>query len=230
MDPRPGLHQSSPAELKARLEAERRGTPFLVLRAEGEQQHIIELTAERSPLTVGRQPASDVALTWDDQISRAHAEIECIGEVWTIADDGRSRNGSFVNGERVHGRRSLRHGDVVAVGRTTLTYVAPLAAGEDSTAMAGRRTPLPISPAQRRVLVALCRPFGEGRFATSPSNRELAAELCLSVETVKFHLHALFEVFELADVPQHQKRAALARLALERGAVTPHELRDDPPS
>jgi DNA-binding CsgD family transcriptional regulator len=96
--------------------------------------------------------------------------------------------------------------------------------------MAGRRRPLQISPAQRRVLVALCRPFGEGPFATSPSNRELAAELCLSVETVKFHLHALFEVFGLADVPQHQKRAALARLALERGAVTPHELRDEPPS
>jgi len=221
-----GLHQSSPAELKRRLEAERRGTPFLVLRDDGHRQRIIELTAERSPLSVGRQPASDVALTWDDQVSRAHAEIECIGDVWTLADDGRSRNGSFVNGERIHGRRSLRHGDVVAVGRTALTYVAPLAPAEQSTAFAAGPPTLCISPAQRRVLVALCRPSSDARFAVSPSNRELAGVLSLSVETVKFHLHALFAVFGLAEVPQHQKRATLVRLALEQGVVTPQELSD----
>lgn len=220
------LHRSSPAELKARLEAERRGTPFVVLRDDRDRQHIVELTPERSPLTVGRQPASDIALTWDDQVSRAHAEIECIGDVWTLADDGRSRNGSFVNGERVHGRRPLRPGDMVTIGRTTLAYVAPAPHGDDSTAPAARRSPPPISAAQRRVLVALCRPLANGGFATPPSNRELAAALSLSVETVKFHLHALFEAFGLADVPQHQKRASLARIALEQGLIAPHELRD----
>ncbi len=221
-----GLHQSTPAELKRRLEAERRGTPFLVLRDDGDRQHIIELTAERSPLTVGRQPASDVALTWDDQVSRAHAEIECIGEVWTLSDDGRSRNGSFVNGERIHGRRSLRHGDVVAVGRTTLTYFAPLASAEQSTALAAGTPTLSVSPAQRRVLVALCRPYADTRFAVSPSNRELAESLSLSVETVKFHLHALFALFGLDELPQHRKRATLARQALERGAILPRDLQD----
>ena len=228
MEPPYGLHQSSPEELKRRLEAERRGRPFLVLRDDAHRQHIVELAPEHSPLRVGRQPTSDVALTWDDQVSRAHAEIECIGDVWTLADDGRSRNGSFVNGERVHGRRSLRHGDVLAVGRTTLTYVAPLAPAEQSTAFSAGPSVAPVSPAQRRVLVALCRPFGSSRFATSPSNRELATTLSLSVETVKFHLHALFEVFGLAHLPQHQKRAALARLALEQGVVTPHDLSDTP--
>ena len=74
--------------------------------------------------------------------------------------------------------------------------------------------------------MALCRPIGDGGFAVPPSNRELAAALSLSVETVKFHLHALFEAFGIADVPQHQKRAALARIALEQGVVSPHELRD----
>jgi FHA domain len=220
------LHTSSPAEIKARLEAERSGTPFLVFRDDRERQQIVELTPERSPLTVGRQPASDIALTWDDQVSRAHAEIECIGDVWTLADDGRSRNGSFVNGERVHGRRPLRHGDVVAIGRTSLAFVAPATGADESTAPAAKRSSVPISAAQRRVLVALCRPLVDGGFAAPPSNRELAAALSLSVETVKFHLHALFEALGLADVPQHQKRAALARIALEHGLVTPHELRD----
>ena len=160
-----------------------------------ERQQIVELTAAHSPLSIGRQAASDVALTWDDEVSRAHADVECIGDVWTLVDDGRSRNGSYVNGERVHGRRALRDGDVIAVGRTTLTYIAPLASrgGEH-----GRRRARPapqLSAAQRRVLVALCRPLAAARFATPPSNRELAAELYLSVETVKFHLHALFELF-----------------------------------
>jgi hypothetical protein len=218
------LHRSSPAEIKQRLEAERRGTPFLMFRDGDEGQRIVLLDSERSPFTIGRQATSDVALTWDDEVSRAHADIESIGQVWTLVDDGRSRNGSFVNEERVHGRRPLRHGDVIAIGRTTLTFVAPLADGDGSTAIGGRRASLALSAAQRRVLVALCRPYADSRFAAPPSNRELAAELYLSVETVKFHLHALFEAFGLVDVPQHRKRAELARLALERGVIRPREL------
>jgi hypothetical protein len=81
-----------------------------------------------------------------------------------------------------------------------------------------------LSAAQRRVLVALCRPFAASRFATPPSNRELADELYVSVETVKFHLHALFGLFGLTEVPQHRKRAVLAQLALEHGVVTRREL------
>jgi hypothetical protein len=206
------------------MEAERRGAPFLVYRDGDQRQRIVDLTAERSPLAVGRQPVSDVALTWDDEVSRAHADIECIGDVWTVVDDGRSRNGSFVNGDRVHGRRPLRHGDVLAIGRTRLTFVAPLTGGDRSTAAGARATIPAPSPAQRRVLVALCRPFAASRFATPPSNRELAAELCLSVETVKFHLHALFEAFEVTALPQHGKRAALAQRALEEGVIAQREL------
>jgi hypothetical protein len=220
----PRLHRSTPLELQKRLAAERRGTPFLLLRDDAGAQLIVELTAARSPITIGRQPASAVALTWDDEVSRAHADIECIGDVWTLIDDGRSRNGSFVNGERVHGRRPLRHGDVVAIGRTVLSFVAPAASAGGSTAVGRRRTPPEVSAAQRRVLVALCRPSARGRFAAPPSNRELAAELCVSVDTVKFHLHALFELLGLADVPQHRKRAALVQIALEQGVVTPREL------
>ena len=119
------LHRSTPLELKERLDAERRGTPFLLLRDGEERQLIVELTAARSPVTIGRQAASDVALTLDSEVSRTHADIERIGDVWTLVDDGRARNGTYVNGERVHGRRPLRDGDVIALGRTVVTYVAP---------------------------------------------------------------------------------------------------------
>ena len=87
-----------------------------LLRDGDERQLIVELTADHSPLTIGRQEASDVALTWDAEVSRAHADVERIGDLWTLVDDGRARNGTYVNGERVHGRRPLRDGDVIALG------------------------------------------------------------------------------------------------------------------
>ena len=217
------LHASSPAELAERMAAERRGAPFLLLRDDAGRQRIVPL---KGSLRVGRQPSSDLALPWDDEVSRAHAAIERIGDVWTVVDDGGSRNGSFVNGERVHGRRPLRDGDVLGFGRTRVTFVGP-APGERSTTAGTTTDAAPaLSPAQRRVLVALCRPFAVSRFATPPSNRALAAELVVSVETVKYHLHALFAVFGLEDVPQRQKRAQLVERALEAGVVQPHELRE----
>jgi pSer/pThr/pTyr-binding forkhead associated (FHA) protein len=219
-----GLHRSTPAELKARLDAERRGEPFLVVRDGAGSEHVMELDPERSPVTIGRQSASDVALEWDEQVSRTHADLERIGDVWTLVDDGRSRNGSFVNGERVHGRRPLRHGDVLAIGRSRLVFMAPAEPLDGSTAAAARPAAVELSPAQRRVLVELCRPFAESRFAAPPSNRELATALFLSVETVRFHLHALFEAFALDALPQHRKRVVLARRALEEGIVGPSDM------
>jgi pSer/pThr/pTyr-binding forkhead associated (FHA) protein len=221
-----GLHLSSPRELSERLDAERGGSPFLLLRDGDDRQRIVPLDGTRPSLTVGRQDSSDVALSWDPEVSRAHAGLERIGDVWTVVDDGRSRNGSFVNGERVHGRQALHDGDVLTFGGTRLTFVAPGEHADGSTAVAVRRAAPALSPAQRRVLVALCRPFASARFATPPSNRELAAELCLSVETVKFHLHALFATFGLEEVPQRQQRAQLAQCALEEGVIRVSDLRE----
>ena len=79
--------------------------------------------------------------------------------------------------------------------------------------------PPELSPARRRVLFALCRPLFEDPFAGPPSNREIADELVVSVETVKSHLHALFELFEVEDMPQNRKRSELVRRAFQRGAA-----------
>jgi DNA-binding NarL/FixJ family response regulator len=65
-----------------------------------------------------------------------------------------------------------------------------------------------VTPAQRRLLEALCRGGG----AVPPSNRQLADELGISVDTVKGTLSVLFERFGLEDLPQNAKRAALAAL------------------
>jgi pSer/pThr/pTyr-binding forkhead associated (FHA) protein len=211
----PALRSVTPAELSERLQAERRGVPFVLYLDGDGRQRIVELSDER-PLCIGRQPSSDIPLSWDTEVSRAHAMLERVGEEWTLVDDGLSRNGSYVNGQRVRARQRLADGDAIAVGRTLIVFAA--AAPElvpTETTRAG--APPALSAAQRRVLSALCRPFVEDAFAAPPSNREIAEQLVVSVETVKSHLHALFELFGVEDMPQNRKRAELVRRAFERG-------------
>jgi pSer/pThr/pTyr-binding forkhead associated (FHA) protein len=216
----PPLRSVTPAELAERLAAERRGTPLLVyLDGEG-RQRIFELGDGRPTACIGRDPEAEVPLTWDTEVSRAHAIVERLAGCWTLVDDGLSRNGTFLGGQRLRGRRRLRDGDAIAIGRTTLVFVA--AAGDAGTTQTTRYGgPPPLSPAQRRVLDALCAPVRDDRFAAPASNREIAETLVLSVDTVKSHLQALFEHFGVQDLPPNRKRHELVRRAFERGAVTP---------
>ena len=64
------------------------------------------------------------------------------------------------------------------------------------------------------------RPRWRAAYAAPAANREIAAQLFLSVETVKSHLHALFELFEVEDIPPSRKRAELVRRAFELGVIT----------
>src|SRR4051794_39346803 len=101
-------HAASPAELQERLHAEREGDPFLVFREDGGDQRIEVLDGGAGRVTVGRSPGNDIALTWDSEVSRLHAELEHIGDEWIISDEGLSRNGSFINGDPIGGPRPLR--------------------------------------------------------------------------------------------------------------------------
>ena len=214
----PPLRSVTPAELAERLAAERRGTPLLVyLDGEG-RQRIFELGDGGRTACIGRDPEAEVPLTWDTEVSRAHAIVERHAGCWTIVDDGLSRNGTFLGGERLRGRRRLRDGDAITIGRTTLVLVG--AAGEGGTTQTTRYGgPPPLSPAQRRVLDALCAPVRDDRFAAPASNREIAETLVLSVDTVKSHLQALFEHFGVQDLRPTRKRNELVRRAFERGSV-----------
>ncbi|HMJ36712.1 MAG TPA: FHA domain-containing protein [Baekduia sp.] len=220
MDLPHALHRASPAELKERIAAERRQRPFLLLRDGDGAQRILDLGGEPGRLTIGRSAASDVPLPWDGEVSRVHASLERVGDEWTFVDDGRSRNGSSIDGDPVHGRRRLSDGDTIVLGHTVLVFRSPT--GRESLRTAtSEPSPVPrVSPAQLRVLTALCRPYADSSFAVPASNRQIAEELVLGVETVKSHLHALFEAFSIVELPQHQKRAVLAQRALATGVVT----------
>jgi hypothetical protein len=212
-------------ELKAQLEAEREGRPFLVHRDADGEQRIVIAEPGRSELWVGRAASADLNLGWDREVSALHAQFEVVDDDCTLIDDGISTNGSYVNEERVSGRRRLNDGDIVRVGQTRILFRAPGGTQESTVIAADAIAAAGVSPAQKRVLVALCRPFKDGAaFATPAPNQEIAAELHLSVDAVKTHLRALFEKFELGDVPQNQKRVALVQRAMQSGLVGPRDL------
>lgn len=217
---------STAAELKAHLDAERAGCPFLVLR-DGHQQHTIVVLAGRGDrLSLGRSPSADVALTWDAEVSRIHAELWKVGTEWTLVDDGLSLNGSSVNGSIIHGRRRLHDGDIVRLGNTVLLFRDPSEADARTTTPTGKEERgVTLSETQRRVLIALCRPFKDSTaFVTPATNEQIAAEVFLSVDAVKKHMRTMFEKFGVVDLPQYEKRARLIERAFAGGYVSEHDL------
>jgi pSer/pThr/pTyr-binding forkhead associated (FHA) protein len=220
-------HSASPAELRDRIEAERRGRPFLVFRDEDHEQQIVDLDRQGERLSVGRGLTNGLSLPGDTEVSRLHAELECIAGEWTVSDDGLSRNGTFVNGQRVSGRHRLRDGDVLRVGQTSIAYKRPAAEDSQPTKIAGERERLTLGdlpPTQRQVLVALARPYKHDEFAVPATNQEIAGELHLSVDAVKSHLRSLFQRFGIEHLPQNQKRSRLVAEALQSGVLSTRDL------
>ncbi len=212
-------------ELQDRLAAQRVGAPFILHRDGTGTQVITTLEPDRPRLAVGRGQEADVCLDFDAEVSGLHAELERSGGEWLVVDDGLSRNGTFVNGERVVARRRLRDGDALRFGSTLVVFWA---SGEETEETA-RASDLPqassVTDTQKRVLIALCKPFREGsEFATPATNREIADEVFLSVDAVKAHLRALFERFEVGELPQNQKRIRLAEIAMRSGVIAPRDL------
>ena len=205
------LHQATPQELRDRLEAERRGSPFLLYRDGDGTQHIRDLADVAERLTIGRSPASGIALEWDGEASRIHTVLERVGDEWTLLDDGRSRNGTFLDGERFAGRVRLRDGATIGVGRTRFLFRSPSGNESVQTTPSPRYSRPVVSAAQQRVLVALCRPYAARVRRVRPPTGKSPTSSTIGLQTVKTHLRALFEAFALGDLPQHHKRATPRR-------------------
>lgn len=69
-------------------------------------------------LTIGREVGRDVQVDFDPTVSRRHARLERQGDRWVLIDEG-SRNGTFVNGQRVQ-QRVIQVGDVLRLGNTEM--------------------------------------------------------------------------------------------------------------
>lgn len=86
--------------------------PQLIVQGGPEKGREIPLSQEL--LTIGRLQGSDVVI--DDRLaSRRHAEIERRRGQYVVNDCG-SRNGTFVNGQRISEPHMLRDGDEIQIG------------------------------------------------------------------------------------------------------------------
>jgi hypothetical protein len=214
---------ASPREVQALLRATRNGVPFMFFRDGESALRLVEL--DRSPAMVGRAPGSELEIAWDLRVSGVHAHLEQHGRQWVLEDDGLSRNGTFINGERLRGQRTLKDGDLVQVGDTVIAFRDPLPGGVAATIAVPTVPAPPVSDAQRRVLVALCRPFRDAeRFVTPATNQEIADELVLSLDAVKSHMRVLFARFGVEDLPPNEKRTRLVERALAGGVVRSEDL------
>jgi len=72
-------------------------------------------------LSFGRATDNDLAFPEDDGLSRHHFTLEQCGEGWGI-EDLKSKNGTFVNGQRLAGRRVLVSGDRITASSVTLVF------------------------------------------------------------------------------------------------------------
>jgi pSer/pThr/pTyr-binding forkhead associated (FHA) protein len=131
--------------------------------------------------------------------------LECVARCWTVLDDGLSRDGTFVNGARVLARQRLLDGDVIRCGRVDIVFCDPRSRDGQVTLSAPEPPPqLHISPAQRRVLIELCRPLRDTPYAVPATNKAIAAELSLGVDAVKTHLRRLAEILSVDRLPRRR--------------------------
>ena len=184
-------------------------------------RELFALTGHR--VTVGKFPTSVVSLHQDATVSRIHAVLENFGFAWSIRDLG-SRNGTYVNGERIRAERILRSGDELRLGNSRLIFWQATHAGEattdDNTESDGRAQLRPrLTPRELDVLVALCRPLvSDDPFAQPASISQMARALFVTEAAIKQHLQNLYEKFGVPT--EGGRRVALANEAVRRGVVS----------
>src|SRR3954453_20287202 len=115
------------------------------------RRRLLTLAPGQARGAIGRSRDAALCVGWDSQVSRVHAELERVRDHWLLADEGLSRNGTYLNENRITGRRLLADHAVVPVGLTTIPYREPGAPTEASTAL-GDEAELAstITAAQRR--------------------------------------------------------------------------------
>lgn len=90
-----------------------------------------EKTLTDKAITIGRDAEAGVQIL-DRSASRFHAEVFPVGGMWFVRDL-ESKNGTFVNDEKVGDEELLREGDVIKIGSTELVFEAGAALSDDES-------------------------------------------------------------------------------------------------
>jgi pSer/pThr/pTyr-binding forkhead associated (FHA) protein len=187
---------------------------------------LITLSGQR--VTIGKASTNLVSLKHDSTVSRLHAVLDNLGFAWSVRDVG-SRNGTYLNGEKISAERVMRSGDELRVGKSRLVFWE-VKEGDEATAdatMSADPTQLPprLTRRELEVLMVLCRPLvSEDPFPEAISVRRMAQELFVTEAAIKQHLQNLYDKFAIPT--EGERRVRLANEAIRRGAITIAMLRD----
>lgn len=91
---------------------------MLLLKIESPDGESFEQRVEADELTIGRSSTADLALA-DRFLSRHHAKLTLTDSRWQLEDLG-SRNGTFLNGTRLDGAKTINEGDEIRVSGCVL--------------------------------------------------------------------------------------------------------------
>ncbi len=83
------------------------------------------------PISIGRDAEAGLQIL-DRSASRFHCEVFPVGGMWFVKDL-ESKNGTYINEERLKDEELLRPGDVIKIGTTEMVFEAGAAASDDDS-------------------------------------------------------------------------------------------------
>ncbi len=199
-------------------------TPRVLLSSAGDVARFLlrysngQVLLSQGDFTLGRSQECGLPLD-DEKVSRHHAVLHVGNDELTV-EDLDSRNGVFVNGERVQKQHHLAHGDVLTIGKQQLyvieegerqrradmpTVTSPEESEELKRELARSESRLDrLSKRELEVLRLL---------ALGHTHKEIAQQLGVSVKTVETYRARVAEKLEI------RSRADLVRYALTSGLL-----------
>lgn len=196
-------------------------TAYLEVRRDTSNPDLVVLDLDS--INIGRALSNDITVPEDELMSRRHAILEYRAGGWLIRDLG-SRNGTFLNEERIVGQRALHDRDEIRVGVTRMVY-RQAAAGDREQETRAAQHPPDLTRRERDVLLALFQAGNSAEVFSEPATiKEMARVLYVSEAAIKQHLMHLFDKFEI-PAGIDRRRLRLANEALRRGAVRLSEIR-----
>jgi len=173
----------------------------------GDAATVLPILGERA--TLGRSEGCSIRLSGDPSISREHAVLERT-EAWTIRDLD-SRNGTYVNGERISNPATLAFGDSFQVGKFVLTLLGSPTDTESTVHENAPSAPADVSRLTNREKEVLAL------VALGSTDQAIAHQLGIKVKTVHSHLERVHEK------TGRRRRPDLTRLAIETGIISSHD-------
>lgn len=161
-------------------------------------------------LTIGRGESNTIQFR-DPWLSRVHARVVWSDGVHVLVDAG-SRNGTFLNGERLQGSSELRPGDHVTLGNLLLRYLQDATGNfEVSDTHTALKTAGTLMISSDELNLDTYR-----RRVRERADAALASELLPTINEVASSLLAHMPLAELADVLLQR---VVAAVPAERGAL-----------